>query len=59
MTALTTRQLAALPESPMPCPDCNRALRVGLEGQYCPDQVHCQFYMWGWGRVATVKDKAA
>jgi hypothetical protein len=44
--ALSTRQLATMPSCPVPCPFCGRPFKVGLEGWFCPDPVHCGHWTW-------------
>lgn len=56
---ISAAHLAAMPESDLPCPDCQRRLRVGIEGLYCPDAVHCQYMTWIWGASAPAREKAA
>jgi hypothetical protein len=56
---ITARDLASMPESPLRCPDCDRHLRVGVDGMYCSDGVHCQFYTWVWSEHAPPREVAA
>jgi hypothetical protein len=43
---LTAKQLAGMPDCPVPCPFCGRPYKVDMQGWYCPDSVHCGHYTW-------------
>jgi hypothetical protein len=43
---LTAKDLRRMPSCPVACRLCGRPYKVGTEGFYCPDTVHCGHYTW-------------
>jgi hypothetical protein len=43
---LSAKQLDSMRSCPVPCPFCGRPFKVGLDGWYCPDAVHCGHWTW-------------
>jgi hypothetical protein len=43
---LTAKQLDEMHSCAVKCPFCGRPYKVGMEGFWCPDTVHCGHYTW-------------